>query len=368
MQVINIDTIGPLPKDSEGNQFVLTIIDTFTRYTELYAIKDTGAAASVYPLLDHIGRYGCPVSIQSDNGSQFVNDLIASLLRLVGTSHSLTLAYSKEENAIVERANKEALRHLRALVFNTGTNTDWSIRLPLVARILNSTVHSAIGVSPAALLYGNAINLDRGIFLPQEAVVSSEQPISTWSANMLKEQQDLLDKAQRRQELVNAKHTFDDGTAEQPTYYPPNSFVVAMYPDGPLGNRPPTKLHTNLQGPFRVIGNIGSKYTLYDFVTDSEIYRHVKLLQPYYATSQNPTPESVALKDKGEFVVNSIVRHTGNSNRKSDMDFLVRWEGYTAADDQWLPWSALRNNPKLHDYLRQNQLARLVPKEHRTPN
>ncbi len=54
MQVINIDTIGPLPKDSEGNQFVLTIMDIFTRYTKLYAIKDTGAAASVYPLLDHI--------------------------------------------------------------------------------------------------------------------------------------------------------------------------------------------------------------------------------------------------------------------------------------------------------------------------
>jgi transposase InsO family protein len=207
MQVINIDTIGPLPKDSEGNQYVLTIIDTFTRYTELYAIKDVDAKESVYPLLDHIGRYGCPVSIQSDNGSQFVNDLIGSLLRLVGTSHSLTLAYSKEENAIVERANKEALRHLRALVFNTGTNTDWSIRLPLVARIFNSTVHNTIGVRPAKLLYGNAINLDRGIFLPQEAVVWSEQPISTWSANILPiKQQNLLDKAQRHQELVKATH------------------------------------------------------------------------------------------------------------------------------------------------------------------
>jgi hypothetical protein len=230
---------------------------------------------------------------------------------------------------------------------------------------LNSTVHSAIGVSPAALLYGNAINLDKGIFLPMDVVESSGMPISTWSANMLHIQQSLLDKAQRRQELLNAKHTFEDGTEETPTHYPPNSFVLASYPDGPLGHRPPTKLHTNLQGPFRVISNIGSKYTLYDFVTDSEIQRHVKLLQPYYATSQNPTPESVALKDKGEFVVHSIVRHSGNSNRKSDMDFLVRWEGYTEADDQWLPWRALRNNPKLHQYLLQNQLGKLVPKEHR---
>jgi hypothetical protein len=367
MQVINIDSIGPLPKDSEGNQYVLTIIDTFTRYTELYAIKDVGAEVSVYPLLDHIGRYGCPISIRSDNGSQFVNDLIGSLLRLVGTQHQLTLAYSKEENAIVERANKEALRHLRALVFNTGTNTDWSIRLPLVARIVNSTVHSAIGASPAALLYGNAINLDRGIFLPQEAIDSSERPISEWSANMLSIQQSLLDKAMRRQELTNAKHTFEDEIGKQPTHYQPNTFVLANYPDGPLGHRPPTKLHTNLQGPFRVISNVGPVYTLYDFTTNSEIQRHIKLLQPYYVTSQNPTPESVALKDKGEFVVHRIVRHTnsGNPNRKSDMDFLVRWEGYTEAEDQWLPWRALRNNPKLHQYLIENQLAKLVPKEHR---
>ena len=104
MQVINIDTIGPFPKDSEGNQYVLTIIDTFTRYTELYAIKDVTAEASVHALLDHTGRYGSPITIKSDNGSQFVNELIGSLLRLVGTQHTLTLAYFKEENAIVERA------------------------------------------------------------------------------------------------------------------------------------------------------------------------------------------------------------------------------------------------------------------------
>jgi len=368
MQVINIDTIGPFPKDSEGNQYVLTIIDTFTRYTELYAIKDVTAEASVHALLDHIGRYGSPITIKSDNGSQFVNELIGSLLRLVGTQHTLTLAYSKEENAIVERANKETLRHLRALVFNTGTNTDWSIRLPLVARIINSTVHNAIGVSPSALLYGNAINLDRGIFLPNEAVDSSDSKLSDWSDRMISMQQSLIDKAQRRQELINAKHTFEDGTEEPITQYPPNSFVLANYPDGPLGNRPPTKLHTNLQGPFRVISNIGPNYTLYDFVTDSEIHRHVRLLHPYHATNQNPTPESIALKDRGEFVVHSIVKHTGNPNRKSDMDFLVRWEGYSEAeaDDQWLPWRALRNNPKLHQYLIENQLGKLVPKEHRT--
>jgi hypothetical protein len=30
----------------------------------------------------------------------------------------LTMAYSKEENAIVERSNKEVMRHLRAIIFD----------------------------------------------------------------------------------------------------------------------------------------------------------------------------------------------------------------------------------------------------------
>ena len=33
--------------------------------------------------------------------------------------HNLTSAYSKQENAIVERVNKEVNRHLRALAFQT---------------------------------------------------------------------------------------------------------------------------------------------------------------------------------------------------------------------------------------------------------
>jgi hypothetical protein len=40
---------------------------------------------------------------------------------LIGTEHCLTLAYSKEENALVERANKEVNRHLRAFMFDANS-------------------------------------------------------------------------------------------------------------------------------------------------------------------------------------------------------------------------------------------------------
>ena len=49
--------------------------------------------------------------IRSDRESHFANDLIKKFLELTGTPHNLTLAYSSQENAIVERVNKEVNRH-----------------------------------------------------------------------------------------------------------------------------------------------------------------------------------------------------------------------------------------------------------------
>jgi hypothetical protein len=51
-------------------------------------------------------------------------------------------AASKEENAIVERANKEVNRHLRAFVFDIAFSVRWLFGLPMTERIINTMVHS----------------------------------------------------------------------------------------------------------------------------------------------------------------------------------------------------------------------------------
>jgi hypothetical protein len=57
-----------------------------------------------------------------DNGPEMVNNLVTEVLQLLGTTGATILAYSKEENAIVERANKEVMRHLRALIFEKANS------------------------------------------------------------------------------------------------------------------------------------------------------------------------------------------------------------------------------------------------------
>ena len=66
------------------------------------------------------------------------------MTRLVGTSASAILAYSKECNAIVERCNKEVMRHVRALVFEINKRNAWEIYRPLAQRIINSEIRHQI--------------------------------------------------------------------------------------------------------------------------------------------------------------------------------------------------------------------------------
>ena len=123
------------------------IIDCFTRWVELIAVPDNTAKSAARALLNHIGRYGQPHQIKSDNGPSYAANIIAELVDLLGTEHVFTVPYSHEENAIVERANKKVMRHLRALVFDTKTIKSWSQNLPIVQRIMNTQVHESIGTA-----------------------------------------------------------------------------------------------------------------------------------------------------------------------------------------------------------------------------
>ena len=57
---IAIDTIGPLPESAEGHKYILTIIDTFSRFIELIPLKSTLAETTADAQIQIIGRYGIP--------------------------------------------------------------------------------------------------------------------------------------------------------------------------------------------------------------------------------------------------------------------------------------------------------------------
>ena len=66
------------------------------------------------------------------------------------------------------RGNKEILRHTKAIIFERSILKTWTKSLPLVQRIINSSVHDSIGVSPAQIIFGDSLNLNRGFIVSVE--------------------------------------------------------------------------------------------------------------------------------------------------------------------------------------------------------
>ena len=300
-----------------------------------------------------IGRYGAPKEIVTDKGTQFANEIINELCRMVGTTHTFTMRASKQENGIVERSIKEIRKHLRNIIFTSNLMDNWSTYLPLVQRILNSHVKEALGVSPAQILFGNSIQLDRGILLPN--LPNQSATLSDWMRNMLQAQSNIINVA--RQTLDNRDEAHMASKEHlTPTEFPVNSFVLVDYLD-----QPPTTLHAPLEGPLRVVSSNGGKYVLQNIVTDDLGEYHVSRLRPFFY-DHDDVPRHTANRDTQQWDVDAIIDHAGDPNHRKELFFRVRWLGHDESSDTWEPFTNLRHNIKWHDYLRAHKLKRLIPK------
>ena len=350
MECLNIDFIGPYPDKG----YVLNIIDTFTRWVELYAVPEATAEQACKCLLIHFGRFGSPTVIRSDKGSHFANSLIEKFLRATGTLQNLTLAYSSQENAIVERNNKEINRHLRALTFDTNTIDDYQQLLPFVQRIMNSSYNERTKISPADLLFGKSIDLSGGIYNSINPHISNNETQSHSMDKMLTMQNKLFNISKKILEDSDKEHNAQNTSAV--TEFPINSFVLVAQ-----RSAPDTRLHTLWRGPMRVIDNKHGEYALLDLTTNKEKQYHSTQIKQFQFNPLRTNPTDVARKDYLEFFIEKILQRIGDITKLSTLKFKIKWLGYDETYDSWEPWANLREMEILHKYLIVENLRHLIP-------
>ena len=136
-------------------------------------------------------------------------------------------------------------------------------------RIFNSTDNRRPKVAPAHLLFGNKLDLNRGILTPHLSVGTHSR--STYIEDLISVQDKVLDSAVQAVMTADAKHAASTKSA---TVFPIGTYVLCRYSD-----RPPTRLHTTWHGPYRVISYKGSKYVLVNLATHKERSVHVKFFE-----------------------------------------------------------------------------------------
>ena len=144
------------------------------------------------------------------------------------------------------------------------------------------------------------------------------------------------------------------------TEYPINSYVLFTPPVGRSD-----KLLPRHRGPYQVLEKSHSIYVIEDLVNGKRTSTHIHNLRPFNYDPARTSPLVIAQQNEQEFVVESINGHRGNRQRRSTMEFKVRWAGFGESCDSWEPYKGLLHVDKLHDYLRANAMKTLIPSEHK---
>ena len=76
---IAIDIVGPLPRSRKGYQYVLVICDYATRYPEAIPLRCTDAHRVAEELIVFFSRMGIPREILSDQGTNFMSQLLKEI-------------------------------------------------------------------------------------------------------------------------------------------------------------------------------------------------------------------------------------------------------------------------------------------------
>ena len=118
-----MDIVGPLPRTSRGNRYILTVVDHFTKHAEAYALPDQEAPTVVRAFLNEfVSRYGVPYVIHTDQGTNFESNLFKEICKLLGITKTRTIPYHQQCNAQVERMNRTLVELLSLNVPNTTDN------------------------------------------------------------------------------------------------------------------------------------------------------------------------------------------------------------------------------------------------------
>ena len=148
---IDLIDMSTLAKYNNNDHFLLTCIDTFSKFAYSRTLKDKSGPAVVKEMeIILAASPRLPAVIQCDNGKEFITKQLNRLLTRLKIKLIFSSSYSPQSNGGIERFNGSLKRmiHRHLTQFSTRKYNDV---LPLVLQNYNTAKHSSTGFAPTEL-------------------------------------------------------------------------------------------------------------------------------------------------------------------------------------------------------------------------
>lgn len=150
---LHLDHIGPFVRSKLRNNYILTIVDGFTKYVFARPVKDTKTKSVLKVLENLFYDFGAPTRIISDRGTAFTSAQFKSFCTENSIKHILNAVACPRANGQAERFNQTILNALSTQNFN-GDEREWDKQLGKVQWGINNTIHATTKKCPSELLFG----------------------------------------------------------------------------------------------------------------------------------------------------------------------------------------------------------------------
>ena len=332
---VQVDTSVHLPESPEGFTALLVCIDVFSGFLILRAMKDTSAATVAQHLWDIFSILGFPKILQSDNGSEYVNDILRALVTITGMEHRFIAPYNPRADGKVERSIRTVTMIIKKMLH--GTSNHWPLFVSFAQLTFNSKISSLTSSSPFSLMFAREPNplCDHSGESPE--TMSPDD----WKAYQLKVISVIYPAISDRihsRKLRQAQHTDRHRRLITPRAFPAGSTVMIKDPTRQ------NKFEPVYIGPYTVVRRTrGGTYVLKD-ATGDPLDRSVPADQMKLISRSRRRIDD----ERPIYEVEEILDHRGTPDA---YEYLVHWKGYDNPSDQtWEPATSFLDDSIVRSY------------------
>lgn len=146
MQKLVLDIKGPLPVSISGKEYIINLIDCYSRYLFLIPVEKVTAVDVADAILNNvILQFGSMESLLTDQGSNFMSALYKRFCDVMGIQQVASAAYSPTTVALIERTNRDLNAYLRKYI--DLTQRDWPDYVNTFAFATNTAIKEPTGYS-----------------------------------------------------------------------------------------------------------------------------------------------------------------------------------------------------------------------------